>query len=333
MTGGVLEYSGENLLFEEIEQKKRIRSYIPSCFIICPLPVRSLEGSEKEYVKRFNNFELKLIGANGIPGGKIARDLLMLFTTEAVVNKHNLDQRVKLKFKNLVELQRAIGMNLVNHGERVIDIIEKYSGCSIYFQADIKHKFDGQTLLFDGEMFKGMKGYNEKDVTLKYRNITNVSFINRLERVDMIRSKCKKGEPVSIELTLTSEFVDMVKDNAVPVDFTVYKEIQGPMMQDLYVWLVYKNYNYRNKNETETYISKKKMVEQFGNEGEKNENMKYQRILEALGVIKKLYYEDLSYEIVDNGKRREKGIILHKSPVVIKDEDKRYVPLLTNMGN
>jgi len=310
---------------------RRLRSYMPTCFAICPLPVRSMKSDVKEYVKRYNGFELRLIGTNGIPGGKVARDMLMLFTTEAVYRKGYIGEgeKIKLSFKSLSELQRSIGMNSANHGDRLLDMLEIYSGCSIYFQFDTRYKFDGQSLLFDSRAYKGVRGYGEKDVTLTYKGISNVPFINKLERIDMIKSKCKKGEPVAIDVVLASDFVDTVADSAVSVDFTVYREIASALAQDLYVWLLYKMYNFKNTQMDEVFISKGNLIEQFGMEGDSNENMKYSRILESLDLIKRNYYEDLKYEVVDKGKRREKGIILRKSPLVIKRDDVRYVPLLT----
>lgn len=331
MAESALETRGNLFLNDGRYGGKRQMGYMPSCFVICPLPIRSKDKEVKEYVKEYNNFRMEIYGSRGIPGGKIARDLLMLFTTEAVYRNYYKDERVRLYFKNLSEFQRAIGMTTLVNGHRVIEVLERYSGCSVSFQMGMKRKYDGQSLLFEDGVFRGLKGVTEKGSTMVYKKIKNVFFIHELERIDLIKEHQKRGEPVSIDITLTSEFVDMVKDNAVPVDFTVYKEIQGAMMQDLYVWLVYRNYSFKNAKEKEAYIPKKRLVEQFGTEGGTNDNMKYSRILELLSMIKKNYYEDLNYEIVNNGKRREKGIILHKSPVVIQEKDVRYVPLLTSV--
>jgi len=307
--------------------EKRLRSFIPSCFIVCPLPLRSMEKGEKEYVKRFNNFELKLTGSEGIPGGKIARDLLMLFTTEAVYRKNYEKEKITLNFESLSDLQKRIGMNTVVHGDRVLDMIKKFTGCTLSFKMELNREIDGQTLLFENELFRGVKG--EKGSRLNYKNITNVPFINKIETIDLMKEKNKRGEPLLIELTLMSEFVEMVRNNAVPVDFTVYSDIQGAMTQDLYVWLVYKNY--KNWTSDEVFIPKNKLVEQFGTEGGSNENLKYARILEALEMIRKDYYTSLKYRVIDNGKRKEKGILLYRSQMPVSEQNIKYVPLLTKI--
>jgi len=334
MTGGgfmgeLAFQEGREYIFKDGGLERRIRSFIPSCFIICPLPVRSIKEGEKGYEKRINNFKLKLTGAYGIPGGKIARDLLMLFTTEAVYRKNYDEDKIKLNFKSIRDLQRSIGMKTIVESDKVLDMLKKYSGCIMNFEIEMKKEFDGQTLLFNKDDFKELRGYGEKGSKVSYYSITNVPFISKLEKLDLIRAESRRGESVLIELTLMSEFVDMVRKNAVPVDFTVYSDIQGAMMQDLYVWLVYKNY--KNWKEEEIFIPKDKFIEQFGTEGEKNENMKYSRILESLEKIRKEYYENLRYKVIDDGKRREKGILFYRSPVLTKEKDIKYVPLLTRM--
>jgi hypothetical protein len=328
---GELALSRERDLFEEGVLKKKVRSFIPSVFIICPLPIRGTKEDVKEYVKKYNDYEMRLIGTNGIPGGKIARDFLMLFTTEAVYRKNEGKEGIKITFNKIEELRGLLNINRRDYGNTIISMLEKFSGCSIYFKSQKRFEMDGQTMLFDIGLNRNVKEYNRKGNSLVFNNAINIPFIHQLKNIDLLKEGRKRGKPIIIEIEITGKFVELVKDNAVPIDFNVYREIGSSIEKDLYAWFSYRNYTARNAGAEEVFISRENLLSQFGEEFEANERVKYQRIMEAIYSIKKNYYTELKYKVVNERYRKTKGIILYRSPLVIEEKDTRYVPLLTNI--
>ena len=302
----------------------RLLGYMPKQFMICPLPVRSTPAEVKEYEKKYNNFRLRLVGADGVPGGKIARDMLVLFATEAVYKgAYRSHDDVGLHFNSITQFAKSIGIERNNYNKKIISLLKQFLGCNLYFEGEKKE--GAQKTIGNGEFdFDAESGDK-----LEWKRMVNVPFISRVDRIDLIKGGAKSGEPVAIDIYLSPQFVDMVcyPKSAVPVDFSVYREIQSTLEADLYVWLVYKN---KCKIGSDgAFISRKNLIEQFGEENEGAERMKYVRILEAVGKIKKEYYPELDYKVIDKGSSHDKGIVLFKSEVPVGESDTRYVPLLS----
>ena len=53
----------------------------------------------------------------------------------------------------------------------------------------------------------------------------------------------------------------LCKEHAVPINYSVYKEITSPMGKDLYAWIVYRN-NFLTEDKP-IFIPKKSLVDQF----------------------------------------------------------------------
>jgi hypothetical protein len=316
----------QNQLFEfqgEKKPNKFFSAYLPSCFIICPLPVQLTNMEIKEYVREYNNFKLRLVGAKGIPGGKIARDMLALFTTEVVCGKNrNNDDNVSIYYPSLASFAKTMGIGQTSYNPKILDILEQFSGCSVYFEFEKKKKYDEQVLPF------GDYGFNRGEKAfLKYKKFQNVNFIEKMESIELIREGKKNGESIEINIKLKSEFVKMVKENSVPIDFSVYREIQSSMEKDIYAWLVYRNHALI-PNEG-VFIPRRSLIEQFGDDNEVNERMKYMRIIDILRNMRQKYYEGLRLEIIETGSSRKKGIVLYQSPLIMRSDDVRYIPLIS----
>jgi len=330
---------GEPLLFETAVpalrgenpggESRRIRGYVPTCFVICPLPVRMPGRDVKEYERKYNQYQLKLTGTNGIPGGKIGRDLLMLFSTEAVFLSSESDGSVNIRFHSIKRLAETIGITRNNFNDKIIDSIERYAGCSIYFEKfNEVYKKTNDNMLFsfmDEEENKMVKRGDE----VRFKRIVNVPFIHKFESLEVVRKKLKVGVPVRIDIKLASQFVTVARDHAVPINFSAYKEMGSTLEKDLYVWLVYRNNGFL-PNEG-LFVSRRNLLDQFSldeDRGVNNEGPNYFRILEAIKTIKKEYYENLDVEILKGGNFDERGIVLHKSPAVIDKNDEGFVTLL-----
>jgi hypothetical protein len=314
-------------LFEETEreEKKRLRSFFPSCFVVCPLPMRSTKEDVKEYIKSYNNYDLRIIGTKGIPGGKMARDMLMLFTTEAVCRGEE-KKGLKLSYNSIKEFENSMGRNVTAKYDYVLNILEQYSGCMMNFEARKKISFEKKTYPLFAEEMRDEIG-SGKISELRYRGIINVPFIEKMEDIRIMRDQVKNGESIKLVIEVARQFVEVAKRNSIPVDFSVYREMNSPLMKDLYVWFVYRNNGILP--EGGVFISKKNLIEQFGDGNENNEGVKYHRIIEAVREIKKRYYENLNVEIYDKGSSKNKGIKLERSPVIMKENDIRYVPLIS----
>jgi hypothetical protein len=326
MGDALLNYDKNNLFEKEesrVVQKKFIK-YVPAQFVMCPLPLRSLGSEVKQYERKYNNLKLKITGVNGIPSGKIARNMLMLFTTEVVYKKDSINCNiVNLYFNSLNNLVKSIGVKGSDYNNKVSNILDQFSGCSISFEINIKEKINTEKdYLFFNDKVKKENEYNY----MNFKSFINVPIIYKVKRIDLINEKRGRTDPIEIDIQLADKFVEMVKDNAIPIDSNVYNDMQSALMSDLYVWLIYRN----NKimKDDGLFISRKNLIDQFGEENLNTEREKYRRIINAIIDIKKYYYEKLNFRVIGNGSNKNKGIILYKSPLVISESNTKYVPII-----
>ncbi len=118
---------------QELE-RKRLMSFIPTHFIICGLPLRTKK--ELEFTREYNGNKLRLVSGKGVPGGRIARLIMTLFTTEAVLRKNsNFGEKIELTYDSIKQFMKAIGMERSNHQEKVLDLLERFAECNIFFEA------------------------------------------------------------------------------------------------------------------------------------------------------------------------------------------------------
>lgn len=313
-------------LFGSVDNVQRKRSFIPKYFIVCPLPVRSTNVEVKEYTRKYNQFKLRIVGANGVPGGKIARDMLMLFATEAVYAKGvNKAGPLTLHFDSINKFVKSIGLERSNYNNKVLEVMDKFSKCSIYFEMDQKRSFVKNQLELTGLDEDVVKEIPSKGF-FRLRSLVNVPFFSRCSRIDVMDTEHKRGSCFAIDIELSNDFTRMAQEYGVPIDFTAYCGMQSTLEKDLYVWLVYKNRQAIGKDGI--FVSRKNLLEQFGQEDEKNNRVMYYRILETVERIKKLYYGGLNYRVIKTGQTGT-GLVLFNSELIIKENDTRYVPLLS----
>lgn len=301
------------ILFKSEKSVKEYRGFLPSVFISASLPLRDVKSP---YFKRkYNNIELYLTGAPKVPYGKYARLLLAILTTHAVLSEK--DETV-IEYRNLSQLLNELQLPK-QRGNDVKEQLELFSLTSFQYKEKIERKVQGN-------LFEDMN--DSSDYIATWNNHGNIPFMKSIEWIDM--EKVDTGEKRSYEfrIRLSSEFTQMCREHAVPIDYTVYSKINSALGKDLYAWFIYRN-NFLKDGE-ELYISKEKLLEQFMPVGNDVVNVTAQRhvnysnICERITEIKTKYYPELKVSFAENG-----GIRLRKSPSVIIENDRRYI-LVTN---
>lgn len=152
MEAGKFNGIGEMELFNEAggaaPERKKLMGYIPSCFILAPFPSRNLKPDVIVYEKKYNNIEMKLAGTKGIPGGRIARDMLVLFTSHAVYEKNSdKEGAVRLHFDSIINFMKSMGYDNISKYGNVLDTLDRLSVCSLSFEARKKEKLAGNDLI------------------------------------------------------------------------------------------------------------------------------------------------------------------------------------------
>lgn len=297
------------------------RAFMPSLFVTAALPLKKVNKSVFE--RKYNGITLSLQGnAAGVPYGKYARLILSILTTHAVIQS-NLNQNgsLTITYKSMKEFLDDLQLPK-QRSQNIKEQLDLFSSCQFLYA--------GQT------MVKPM----QKDFFLDYMDTTNlpeqvfcklvdtgnITFIDRLKRVDITNEKGTYISSTSIEITISEKFVSLVKEHAIPIDYTTYKKISSPLGKDLYVWFTYRN-NYIKEDSVGLFISRKSLVDQFlPQSSPEQERKNYAYIIELIHEIKRTYYKKLNVAILDTG-----GIMLYKSESVIEQHDVRYVPLLGSM--
>ena len=124
----------------------------------------------------------------------------------------------------------------------------------------------------------------------------------------------------AFKIVLSPEFAAFCQSHAVPINYTVYKNISSPIAKDIYAWLVYRN----NSITEPLFIPRHHLVEQFNPvddaKNENQENVSYFRIIEYIKEIKEKHYPELKVSFDQTGE----GITLYKSKPPIMEKDTRY---------
>ncbi|MDR2739065.1 MAG: hypothetical protein LBB68_04450 [Treponema sp.] len=299
--------------FAETRVQKKTSSYIPSYFVICNLPIRSTKKEVKEYRRKYNRFQLKLVGANDIPGGKIARDMLSFFTTACVQHKNvNSSGQVSIHFSSMKRFMQSFGLENSTRFLVVEELLDKFAGCNIFFEMNTKKEFNKGELpikKINDEVEIPQQGF------LQLKSVVNVPFFYKYTSAKILGGAYKNGQSIGVNITLSAPFAEMAQKHPVPIDFNGYRSINSALGKDIYSWLVYRNNG--PIPEWGVKISRESLIEQFSPEEQRDiESQNYQRIIEEINDIKFHYYPELNIRFIERG--AQKGIILYKSDLVIK---------------
>lgn len=299
------------------EQKKtQVRSFLPSVFVMASLPLK--EVKKNVFIRKYNNVEMTLHSVNNVPYGQYGRLILSLLTTHAVLNTNDT---VELSFKSLNEFTDSLKLPRPR-GKDVLQMLNNFVNTTLqYTEKEIKTNV--QKSLFP-EIYKN----NEEGTVTAYKiNTGNITFLNNMTSIELVDENGNQNQKnIAFSIQLNEKFVKLCREHAVPINYTVYKEISSPMGKDLYAWLVYRN-NFLKDGEPPLFISKKSLVEQFNplsadiKDKRQAMNVNYSRIKEQVLMIKEKFYPELNVWFEKDGS----GMLLTKSPAVILPEDTRYV--------
>ena len=315
-----------NELFDSLElcttDNKKVLSYIPSFFTTASLPFKNL--NKTEFVRRASNgISLLLNSPTNVPYGRYGRLLLSVFTTHAVLSKEK-GIPVTIEFNSMSELLNEMQLPR-QRGKDIKEQLDCFTRATFSFERKVEEQ--QQAYLFS-DIYKPGEKIPKKDVTVKTTSTGTILFTEGIQFQEIIDDKSTRiGH---FKIILSANFAGFCQKHAVPINYTVYKDIASPAGKDIYAWLVYRN-NGIDKNKP-VFVKREQLVEQFMPVGEdadpKTANVNYARIIEQIKEIKKKYYPELKVDIDSSGL----GITLYKSPTPVLKDDVRYALISSSLG-
>ncbi len=308
----------------EIEAQKQqpVMAFVPSFFTTASLPFKNMH--KPVFVRKGSNgITLTLTSPKNVPFGKYGRLLLTVLTTHAVLSKEK-QAAVGIEYRSLAELLRELQLPK-QRGKDIKEQLECFSNAAFAFDIvtrELKGAYLFKDLYEDGK-------HPEGDVTVRTKTTGNIRFTNGIQVQEVDDGTDIKT--AGIKIMLSPEFSGFCQRHAVPIDYTVYKDITSPVGKDIYAWLVYRN----NGMKEPVFIPRNKLVEQFMpvNEGlealskAKTESNNYNKIIGLVREIQEKYYPDLKVEIDEGGA----GLTLYKSPTPVIKDDTRYALITSDI--
>ncbi len=313
----------ENQLFDSLEKSKGNNqlslSYIPSFFTTASLPFKNL--NKTEFIRKASNgISLFLNSPTNVPYGRYGRLLLSVFTTHAVVSKEK-NAPVVIEFDSMADLLKEMQLPR-QRGKDIKEQLECFKRATFSFELKVEEQ--QQAHLFENLYAPGEK-LPKGEVTVRTTSTGTILFTEGVQFQEVIDDKTTRiGK---FKVVLSANFAGFCQQHAVPINYTVYKDIASPAGKDIYAWLVYRNNGI--KKDKPVFVPRDKLIEQFMPVGEgsdpKTANVNYSRIIEQIKEIKKKYYPELKVDIDSSGA----GITLHKSPTPVLKDDVRYALIST----
>lgn len=299
------------------KKELQYRSYMSSPFIAASLPLKDVK--KNLFTRTYNNISLTLTSDTKVPFGKNGRLLLSILTTHAVLKKNKPGEPVVLEYKSLQNLLDELQLPK-QRGKEVKEQLECFSGSTFVFKE--KRTKLSEAYLFEEFMPTEEQIYGKVTATLHSTGI--VPFFESMQYVDLEDEKSNK-KSIGFKIVLSEKFTQLSQEHAVPINYTIYKQIKSVVGKDLYTWFVYRNNSI--KEGEPLHISRRALVDQFmpvkGNkEGyESEERVNWNYLKEQINTIKDKYYPDLKVSINSTND----GITFYKSKPVIEGNDSRYM--------
>ncbi|MBB5219904.1 hypothetical protein HNP77_002293 [Treponema rectale] len=305
---------------EATREKTKVLGYIPSFFTTASLPFRNV--NKQVFVRKGSNgITLTLTSPKNVPFGKYGRLLLSVLTTHAVLSRAK-NEAVFIEYSTLAELLKEMQLPK-QRGKDIREQLECFSNAAFAFEQKVTESKAGY--LF-ADMYEN-GNYPKKDVIVTTRSTGNIRFTEGVQYQEI-----DDGQDVKFgrfKIILSAEFAGFCQRHAVPIDYTVYKEISSASGKDLYAWLVYRN-NGIEQNKP-VFIPRKNLVEQFmpveENANRSQESVNYSRLIDELKLIKEKYYPEVKFDIKSDGT----GVMLYKSPTPVLKDDTRYALITANI--
>ena len=223
----------ELFIIEQARKGKKVLSYIPSFFTTASLPFRNV-NSPVFIRKGSNGITLKLSAPENVPFGRYGRLLLSLFTTHAVLSKEK-DCAVLIEYGKLLDLLNELQLPK-SRGKDVKEQLDCFINASFAFTQKIresKNAYLFKDLYEDGNYPKG-------DVTVTTVSTGNIRFTTGVQYQE-IDDGSKSNKVGAFKIILSPEFSSFCQAHAVPIDYTVYKDIDSQAGKDIYALLIYRN--------------------------------------------------------------------------------------------
>ncbi len=316
----------ENELFpkDSAEQKQAIpyKSYMSSPFIAAALPLKDVK--KPTFKREYNNISLTLTSDTKVPFGKNGRLLLSILTTHAVLNKREEGKPVILEFKRLQELLDELQLPK-QRGKEIKEQLDCYAGSTFVFKE--KRTKNCQKYLFKEFYDEEEDLYGDVKATMSSTGV--IPFFESMQYVDL-EEEGKDKKSIGFRIVLSEKFTQLSQEHAVPINYSVYKDIKSVVGKDLYTWFVYRN-NSINEGEP-LHISRKALVDQFmpikeGKSYESEERVNWNYIKEQINAIKNNYYPELNVTINQDNN----GITFYKSKPVIESNDTHYMLVTSSL--
>lgn len=306
--------------FDYVPDEKQSLAYLPSLFTTASLPFRNV--NKTVFVRKgCNGITLTLSSPINVPYGRYGRLLLTVLTTHAVINKGKGSGCVYLEYAKLSDLLKELQLPK-SRGADIKEQLECFSNAAFSFTQKV-------TELKAGYLFKEMyeeSNFPKEDVQVTTKTTGNIRFTEGVQYKELDDGVTDK-KSFAFKIVLSPEFAAFCQNHAVPINYTVYKNISAPIAKDIYAWLVYRN----NSITEPLFIPRHKLVEQFNPvEDAKNdnqENVSYFRIIEYIKEIKEKYYPELKVNFGSDGE----GITLFKSKPPVLEKDTRYALITTDI--
>ena len=318
MSKNITKIDTELFPFDEMKDKVKVeyRSYMSSPFIAASLPLKDVK--KNTFTREYNNISLTLTSDTKVPFGKNGRLLLSILTTHAVLKKNKPGEPVVIEYNSLQNLLDELQLPK-QRGKEIKEQLECYAGATFVFKE--KRTRVASSYLFEELNDKNLQG----NVTATLHSTGVVPFLDGMRYIDLEDEKQNK-KCLGIKIILSEKFTRLSQEHAVPINYTVYKNISSVVGKDLYTWFVYRNNSI--KEGQPLFIPRKSLVEQFmpvrnidkgGYASEERVNWNY--IKEQIKIIKDKHYQDLNVVVSSNND----GITFYKSKPVIEGNDSRYM--------
>lgn len=303
----------------ENKNEKKLMSYLPGLFTTASLPFKNVKKTS--FTRRGSQgLSLTLTSPTNVPYGRYGRLLLTILTTHAVLSKEK-GTPVIMEYKSLSELLKEM-MLPRQRGKDIKEQLDCFTNAAFSFEQRVEE-------LKAGYLFKDLYeegNYPRHDVHVTTKTTGAILFTTGVQYQE-VKDSTNDSKFGNFKIIISAEFANFCQKHAVPIDYTVYKNISSTVGKDIYAWLVFRN----NGLTKPTFIRRDKLVEQFMPTNEKQDkntaNVNYAFIINQIKEIKKKYYPEAKIDIAEDGS----GITLYKSPTPIIKNDTRYALITSNI--
>ncbi len=285
-------------------------SYIPSFFTTASLPFKNVNKTTFTR-KGSQGVTLTLTSPTNVPFGKYGRLLLSVLTTHAVLSKQK-NMPVMIEYTSLADLLRELQLPK-QRGKEIREQLDCFRNAAFCFEQKVE-------TIQNASLFKDImeKSSAKGEVRVETTTTGNIRFTTGVQFQKVIDDKNGSWFG-NFKIILSGEFAAFCQQHAVPINYTVYKDISSASGKDIYAWLVYRN----NGLKDSVFVPREKLVEQFmpiDNENDrKSLSVYYSRIIDEIKGIKEKYYPELKVDLSST-----LGITLYKSPTPVLQDDTRY---------